>query len=122
MSEPEAMFRRYLAYMLILFAIFAIGRELSTDKTFFNGLFLGGIASLFNLWSLFRFSRKLPVAIKEGKGFFATGMVSRIFSVAITVLISLFNPEYFHLLATIIGLLTSYFVILLDSVITFFKK
>jgi len=122
MSEPEVMFRRYRSHMLVLFGILAIGWVLSADKAIFNGLFLGGIASLFNLWSLFRFSRKLPSAVKEGKGFFATGMVSRIASVSIAILISLFNPEYFHLIATIIGLLSSYIVILIDSAITIFKK
>lgn len=122
MSDPDVMFRRYVFYMLILFAIFAIGREMSTDKTIFNGLFLGGIASLFNLWSLFRFSRKLPEAIREGKGIFAGGMLIRLLSTSIVVLVSLFNPEYFHLLATIIGLISSYIVIMIDSLITIFRK
>lgn len=122
MSELKNMFRRYVFSMLTLFAIFGIGWWVSDYKTIFNGLILGSIASFFNLWSMFRFAKKLKGTVETGGGFFTSGMLARIISVSVVILISLLNPEYFHLIGTIFGLITSYFVIMIDSIFVLLKK
>lgn len=83
----------------------------------FLGLALGTSFSLYNLWILVRKSKQIQQAIEEGRTARSLGTVSRMAAAGLAVLIALKFPEHFHLISVVIGLMTIYIVIMIDSIL-----
>lgn len=106
--------------MLYLCSLYLLGWGFTPYQTIFLGLLLGTILSLYNLWVMVRKIDRLGKAIVEGKGTASLGTLTRLASGALVVLISLRFPAYIHIAGAILGLMTSYIVIMIDIIIQYF--
>lgn len=122
MPDIKALYNRYQRTLFYILAIFVLGWGFTSYKTIFAGLILGTTAGFFNLWLLYRRTNKLGDAVAEGRTAYSLGSLSRLASAALVVLISLLFPEYFHIVASIIGLMTTIVVILIDSLFSIVKN
>lgn len=113
MGIPE-IFRRQLKHILMLLSLFVVGWGFTDYQTVFAGLILGTSLSLYNLWILARRTQKFGDSVVEGRKVRSLGSLSRLAVAALAVIISTGYPEHFHLLSTVLGLMTSYIVIMID--------
>jgi len=65
---------------------------------------------------------RLSEAVAKGKTVYSIGSFSRFAYAALAILIAIQFPNDINILSTLIGLLTSYIVMALDSLILFIKK
>ncbi|MCU9613303.1 ATP synthase subunit I [Caldibacillus lycopersici] len=116
MPDIKVIFTRSTKYLFFLLALFVLGWGFTTYQTVFAGLILGTTISFFNLWLLYRKSIKLSEAVANGRTVYSLGSISRLASAALVVLIAIRYPEYFNILSSIIGIMTTYFVIIIDLI------
>jgi len=83
-------------------------------KTVFLGLILGTSLSYMNMALLVRRMGKLSTAIDKGKKVGSLGTLSRMATAILGVAIAMKYPEHIHLISVVIGLMTSYVVIMID--------
>jgi ATP synthase protein I len=114
MPEYKTMFGRQRKYIFYLLAIYVLGWGFSSYQAIFLGLILGTSLSLFNLWLLVRKMDHFGNAIEKGSSVRSLGFISRIATAIFAVMIAIEYSEYFNLISVIIGLMTSYFVIIID--------
>jgi len=115
MDEYANMVRRQRQWMLYLLAFFVLGAGFSSYTRVFNGLLLGGIISFYNLWLLQRKINVFGKSISEtGAARQGLGTFSRLAAVALSILIALEFEEFFHIIAVVIGIVSSYIVMALD--------
>ena len=69
------------------------------------------------MWNLYRKTLKLGQAAVEGTRTPFFGMISRLATGAVAALAIINFPETFHLVGVIIGLMLTYIIILIDSLI-----
>jgi ATP synthase protein I len=106
-----------------LLAVFVLGWGFTGYQSIFMGFILGTAASLFNLWTLARRTEKFGQAVAEGKKVRSLGTLSRMAAAVLAVFIAAKYPETFHLPSVVIGLMTSYIVIVIDALISIiFRK
>ena len=117
MSDLKGIFERHRRYIFLLLSIYVLGWGFTPYQTVFLGLVLGTVLSLYNLWVMVRKTERFGQAIVDGKNPRSIGTFSRLASAALAVLLSYRFPEYFHLAGVIVGLMTSYIVILIDIII-----
>lgn len=117
MSEYEKMTTRQLKWMLYLLSILVLGAGFTPYPRIFLGLILGSAASFYNLWLLQRKTKKIGEVAAEQGSMRGIGMFSRLAAAALAVVIALRFEETFHMIAVVIGLGTSYIIILLDFLI-----
>ncbi|QHA93818.1 MULTISPECIES: ATP synthase subunit I [Bacillales] len=115
MTEYTQSFRRYMQFTLYLLAIFVMGWGITSYKALFLGLILGTIFSIYNLFNMFRKIDRLGEATVKGTKARSLGLLTRQAVAGLGVLIALRYPEYFNLLGVVIGLMTTYIIILIDS-------
>ncbi|MCA0991224.1 ATP synthase subunit I [Pseudalkalibacillus hwajinpoensis] len=115
MTEYTQSFRRYMQFTLYLLAIFVMGWGITSYKALFLGLILGTIFSIYNLFNMFRKIDRLGEATVKGTKARSLGLLTRQAVAGLSVLIALRYPEYFNLLGVVIGLMTTYIIILIDS-------
>ncbi|MCQ6274613.1 ATP synthase subunit I [Bacillus sp. V3B] len=115
MSEYNMIFIRSRKYIVNLLAVYAIGWGFTSYQSIFLGLILGTSLSLFNLWLLVRKTDQFGDVVEKGGKMRSLGFLSRIAAAIFAVMLSLEYPEYFHLISVVIGLMTSYIVIMIDS-------
>lgn len=118
MFEFERMIARYKKGMLYLLILYVLGVVILPYTTVFNGLVLGGAISFYNLWLLQR--RIKVVGEKTAKGNTTRGGLgtfSRMLLAAVGALVALRFPETFHIIAVVVGIMSSYIVIVLDGVV-----
>jgi ATP synthase protein I len=115
MTEYTQSFRRYMQFTLYLLAIFVMGWGITSHKALFLGLILGTIFSIYNLFNMFRKIDRLGEATVKGTKARSLGLLTRQAVAGLGVLIALRYPEYFNLLGVVIGLMTTYIIILIDS-------
>ncbi|CDQ38300.1 MULTISPECIES: ATP synthase subunit I [Virgibacillus] len=114
MSQYKKMIERQRKWMFYLLAILVLGAGFTPYPRIFLGLLLGSVVSFYNLYLL---QKKIDdfaeSAVKQqrAKGL---GTVSRFAAAALAVIIALRFEAYFHIIAVILGLMTSYFVIMID--------
>lgn len=97
-----------------------MGWGFSEYQAIFSGLILGTGVSLYNLWLLARRTSGFGDAVLEGKKVRSLGSFSRYAAAGFLVLIALEYPEQVHLISAVLGLMTSYFVIMIDFLIQSF--
>ncbi|GAA0468683.1 ATP synthase subunit I [Alkalibacillus silvisoli] len=117
MTDYKIMVNRQRKWMLYLLAIAVAGWGFSDYETIFAGLLLGQAIGFFNLYLI---QKKIDVVGEKAannqtaKSF---GTLSRFAGAALLVVVVLRFPEYFHLIAAIVGLMTPYIVIMIDFII-----
>jgi ATP synthase protein I len=115
MNEFSSNVLRYTKYTLYLLAVFVVGWGFTDYQVLFQGLISGTLLSFFNLWHLYRQTKTLGQAAVDGTRAFSLGIVPRI-AVAVLAGVAIIRfPETFHMLGVIIGLMSTYIIILIDS-------
>ncbi|CAH2713931.1 MULTISPECIES: ATP synthase subunit I [Neobacillus] len=114
MPELQLMFARQRRWMFSLLSIYVLGWGFTSYQSIFLGLVLGTSLSLFNLWLMVRKMDKFGDAVSQGKKVRSLGSFSRFATAALAVMIAMRYPEHFSLITMVIGLMTSYIVIIID--------
>jgi ATP synthase protein I len=114
MPEFREMYNRQRKWIFYLLSIYVLGWGITSYKTIFLGLILGTIFSYVNLWLLVRKTESFDKAISTGKKVRSLGSLSRMATAGIAVAIALRYPDYFDIISMVIGLMTSYIVIMID--------
>lgn len=114
MPELQLMFARQRRWMFSLLSIYVLGWGFTSYQSIFLGLVLGTSLSLFNLWLMVRKMDKFDDAVSQGKKVRSLGSFSRFATAALAVMIAMRYPEHLSLITVVIGLMTSYIVIIID--------
>lgn len=122
MIEYENSITRQRKWMLYLLAIFVLGAGFTPYVRIFLGLILGSLISFYNLWVLQRKIRLFGKAAAEGGSVYGIGTFTRLAAAGLAVIIAMQFEEYFHFLAVVAGLGTSYVIIMIDFAIQFLTK
>lgn len=117
MSNYDSMITRQQKLMFYLLAILVLGAGFTPYQSIFLGLLLGSVISFYNLWVLQRKINNLADAVGKKQSVRGIGTISRFAAVALAVVVALRFEDYFHIIAVLIGLMTSYLVIVIDFVI-----
>ncbi|MEI5909099.1 ATP synthase subunit I [Bacillus spongiae] len=123
MPELHHVFTRHRKYIFYLLSISVLGWGFTSYQSIFLGFILGTTFSLFNHWLMVRRIQRFGQAVVEGRKVRSVGTFSRMASAVLAVVIATRYPEYFHLVSVILGLMTSYIVVMIDyAIITVFKS
>lgn len=114
MPEFQTMFARQRKWMFFLLSFYVLGWGFTAQQSIFLGLILGTSLSLFNLWLMARKIDKFGQAAAEGRQIRSLGSFSRMATGALAIVITMRYPDQFHLISVVIGLMTSYIVIMID--------
>ncbi|MGD6776222.1 MULTISPECIES: ATP synthase subunit I [Bacillaceae] len=121
MPESTKQFMRHMKYFLFLLAFFVIGWGFTSYQEWFLGLILGTVISIYSHWLLHKKVKKFTEAVAEGRKAVTLGSFSRMAAAVLGVVIAMRYPETLSLYGVIIGIMTSYIVIIIDSFVTLFK-
>ncbi|WP_309089264.1 ATP synthase subunit I [Domibacillus sp.] len=122
MPELQYSIKRQRKYLFYLLAIFVLGWGFGSAQSVFAGLILGTSLSLYNHWIIGKRIERFSKAVAEGRKTPSLGTILRMGSAALAAMIALQNPDQFHLISTVIGLMTAYAVIMIDFGIQHFVK
>lgn len=122
MFEYEGMKTRQRKWMLYLLAILVLGAGLTPYLTIFLSLLIGSIVSFYNLWLLQKKVVDFTDAVAKKQPVRGLGTVSRFAAVVLVIIIALRFEEYFNVIAVLVGLMTSYLVMMLDFVVFHFRN
>lgn len=122
MSELKGMYTRQQKYIFFLLALYVLGWGFTDYQHIFLGLVLGTSLSLFNLWLLVKKTDQFGDSLLSGRKVRSLGMLSRMAAAVLAVIIALEYPEQIHLVSVIIGLMTSYLVIMIDFFVQSFRS
>ncbi|RFA36714.1 hypothetical protein CAI16_03655 [Virgibacillus dokdonensis] len=122
MSEYKIMVARQRKWMLYLLAIFVIGAGFTPYVRIFLGLLLGTSISFYNLYLLQKKVDLFGEAVTSNQKVKTLGTLSRMTAAILAILIAIRFDAYFHMIAVIIGLMTSYPVIMIDFALSNFKQ
>lgn len=116
MPEIVDLYKRAIKWMFYLLAIYVLGWGFTSYQTTFMGLILGTAGSLINLWLLFGRMKRFDKTITNGKKVRSRslGSSSRMAVAAVAVLIAMRWPQVFQVGSMVLGLMTSYIVIMID--------
>ncbi|WP_163182635.1 ATP synthase subunit I [Neobacillus sedimentimangrovi] len=114
MPELQAMFTRQRKWMFFLLSIYVLGWGFTAYQPIFLGLIFGTSLSFFNLWLMVKKTGQFSENVLKGKKVRSLGSFSRMATGALAVVVALRYPEQFHLISVVIGLMTSYIVIMID--------
>jgi ATP synthase protein I len=121
MSELKVMYVRQRKYLFFLLSIYALGWGFTSYQTIFLGLIFGTSLSLFNFWLMVRKMNGFGDAVIAGKKIRSLGSLSRMATAAFAVMIALKYPDKVHLISVVLGLMTSYMVIMIDFFMQSFR-
>ncbi|MFE8701851.1 ATP synthase subunit I [Cytobacillus sp. FJAT-54145] len=122
MPELKAIYIRQRKYIFLLLSLYVLGWGFTSYQTIFLGLILGTSLSLFNLWLLARKTDKFGEAVAKGEKVRSLGMLSRMATAVLAVMLALEYPDKLHLYSVIFGLMTSYIVIMIDFFLQAFNS
>ncbi|WP_324609860.1 ATP synthase subunit I [Oceanobacillus damuensis] len=118
MFDFDSMVTRQRKWMLYYLALMVVGAGFLPYKQVFLGLILGGLVSFYNLWLLQHKTEVLGESFAgTGKKRGGLGTFTRMATAILAVLIALRFEAYFHIIAVVIGIVSSYIVIGLDIAI-----
>lgn len=115
MFDYKTMSRDQRIWMLCLLLITALAAIFTSYTHFFLGLLLGSAISLYNLWLLQRKTYAFGKAVVEAGTPLGIGTLTRIVTSILGVVIALRFEAFINPYAVIIGLASSYVVLLVDS-------
>lgn len=121
MPELASKYSRSQKYIFYLLSLYVLGWGFTSYQSIFLGLILGTSMSLFNLWILYRKIDRFGNAVVKGEKVRTLGMLQRMAAAVLAVAIAMRFPENIHLMSVILGLMTSYIVIMIDSFVQLFK-
>lgn len=116
MNNTEKRYARQRKWMFYLLAVFVLGAGFTPYLRIFLGLLLGSAISFYNLYLLQTKTIEFTEAVAKKEKARGLGTISRFAAVALAVIVALRYEEYFHMIAVIIGLMTSYLVIMIDFI------
>lgn len=124
MTEYSDAFKRYIRLIVFLLAILVLGYGFTPYHSIFLGLILGTVCGLYNMISMYRKIDRLGQAVVYGRKVKTLGSLSRMLTAGLAVLIVLRYPETFHLVSVVVGLMSVYAIIFIDSLLQHyvFKK
>jgi ATP synthase protein I len=123
MFDFDSMVARQRKWMLYLLALFVLGAGFLPYTRVFNGLVLGGAISFYNLWLLQHKTRVLGDTVaKTGEPKSGLGTLSRMAAAVLAVFVATRYEENFHIIAVVIGLMSSYLVMGLDGFIRLLSR
>src|SRR5699024_2154880 len=96
---------------------FVLGWGFTSYERIFLGLLLGTTLSFYNLWVMQRKINRFGENIATEGRASGIGTFTRLATAALAVLIAMRFEDYFQLMAVIIGLMTTYVVIMIDFAI-----
>ncbi|TCN24059.1 ATP synthase subunit I [Mesobacillus foraminis] len=117
MPDIQVIFTRQRKYIFFLLSIYVLGWGFTEYKTVFAGLILGTGISLYNMWLLARRTKKFGDAVVHGTKVRSLGFLSRLAAAVLAIMIAMEYPGHVHLISVVLGLMTSYFVIMIDFII-----
>ncbi|MEN8702001.1 ATP synthase subunit I [Bacillus infantis] len=120
MPDLKTMFIRQRKYIFLLLSVYVLGWGFTSYQSIFMGLILGTSLSLFNLWLMVRKTDQLGEAAANGQRMRSLGMLSRMATAVLAVMISMKYPDEVHLISVVLGLMTSYIVIMIDYFLQLF--
>lgn len=120
--EIKDMFIRQRKYIFTLLSLYVIGYGFTSYQSVFAGLIIGTSLSLFNLWLLARKMNNFGDSVLQGKKVRSLGSLSRLATGALAVIIAMEYPDRINLIFTVLGLMTSYIVIMIDFFVQSFQK
>ncbi|WP_449620808.1 ATP synthase subunit I [Robertmurraya sp. Marseille-Q9965] len=118
MPDVQTIYRQQQRYILFLLSIYVLGWGFTSYQTIFLGLILGTAFGLFNMWLLAKRMDKFGDAVVRGEKVRSLGMISRMATAILAVMLAVKYPDVIHLYSVILGLMTPYFVIMIE----FFKQ
>lgn len=116
MNEFSTMANRQRKWMLYLLAISVLGWGFSDYKQIFAGLILGLAVGFYNLFLLHKKVDVIGEKAAKNQTARSFGTLSRFAGAALVAVISLRFPEHFHILASVMGLMAGYIVIMIDFI------
>ncbi|WP_042354360.1 ATP synthase subunit I [Bacillus rubiinfantis] len=122
MPELQAIYNRSKKWMLYLMALYILGWGFTSYQSIFLGLAFGTSLSLFNLWLLARKMNQFGEKVVKGEKVRSLGMLSRLATGALAVVVSMAYSQYLHIIFVVIGLMTAYIVIMIDFFIHSLKN
>ncbi|KAB7707469.1 ATP synthase subunit [Bacillus aerolatus] len=122
MGELQHSLSRHRKYIFFLLAIFVFCWGITPYKAIFGGLILGTAISFFNHWLMVKRMHRFNTALDRGKKVQSLGTMSRMASAGVAAIIALRYPEHFNIISTVLGLMASYIVIMIDFFIHFLIK
>jgi len=117
MDEYDKMVKVQRKWMIIYLAILVIGLGVLPYKQILLGLLLGSIVSVFNIWFLQKRVKRFGEAIAGGRSVAGLGTLMRMLTSVMAIAIALKFDQLFHIYATIIGLVSSYLIMLVEAFI-----
>ncbi|MCK6206692.1 MULTISPECIES: ATP synthase subunit I [Bacillaceae] len=120
MPDLKTMFIRQRKYIFLLLSVYVLGWGFTSYQSIFMGLIVGTSLSLFNLWLMVRKTDQLGEAAANGQRMRSLGMLSRMATAVLAVMISMKYPDEVHLISVVLGLMTSYIVIMIDYFLQLF--
>ncbi len=114
MNQYKKMITRQRKWMFYLLALFVLGWGFTPYPRIFLGLLLGTALSLYSLWVMQRKIDRFGQAVQHGGRTTGIGTFTRLATAALAVIIAMRFEEHFHLMAVILGLMTTYVVIMID--------
>ncbi|MFD1362028.1 ATP synthase subunit I [Lentibacillus salinarum] len=114
MSNYRSMANRQRQWMFYLLALFVLGAGFTPYQQIFLGLLLGGAVSFYNLWLLQRKIDAFAESVEKRQSATGLGTLSRMAAAVLAVLVALQFEEYFDMVSVLVGLMTSYLVIMID--------
>ncbi|WP_044749351.1 ATP synthase subunit I [Bacillus alveayuensis] len=122
MEELQQMFQRQRKYIFYLLSVYTLGWGFTQYKTTFLSLIVGTAISFYGLWILARKTNRFGQAVIEGKKVRSLGTFSRMAAAGLAVLMVMRYPHYFSMIPMVLGLMTSYFVIIIDYFLQKIRK
>lgn len=120
--EIKDMFHRQRKYIFTLLSLYILGYGFTSYQSEFAGLIFGTSLSLFNLWQLARKMNSFGDSVLQGKKVRSLGFISRLATGALVVIIAMEYPDRISLVFSVLGLMTSYIVIMIDFFVQSFHK
>jgi len=117
MSEYQKRIARQRKWMFYLLAVWVLGAGFTPYSRIFLGLLLGSSVSLYNLWMLQIKINDIAESIEKKRKAKGIGSISRFAAALFAVIIAIRFDMYFHMVAVLIGIMTSYIVIMIDVII-----
>ncbi|MGG3561265.1 ATP synthase subunit I [Neobacillus rhizosphaerae] len=114
MPDFRVMYNRQRKWIFYLLSIYVLGWGFTSYQTIFLGLILGTCFGFLNLWLLVRKTENFDKKVSRGEKVRSLGSLSRMAVGGIAALIALRYPEYFNVMGLVVGLMTSYIVIMID--------
>jgi ATP synthase protein I len=122
MQELAEMFNRQRKYIVYALGIYVLGAVFTAYDRIFQGLILGTMFSLFIFWSMVQKNKKFAEAAAQGKKMKSLGSLTRMSVGALAAVIALRYPEQFQMVSVVMGLMTVYFVIMIDYFIQHLRR